>query len=414
MIKNFIFSPMQISNRQLFLNHVAKTSPKPMDLEISKASGVYLYDVNGKSYIDFISGISVSNVGHCHPKVVSVIQQQAETYMHLMVYGEYVQAPQVQLAKALVDLLPETLNSVFYTNSGTEATEGALKLAKRVTGRTEIICFKDSYHGSTQGALSVMGNEEFKQVFRPLIPGVKIISYNSIEEVEKHISEHTGAVILEPVQSETGYTVANHDFLKTIRKQCDKYGALLILDEIQNGFGRSGTFFAFEQTGVIPDVLLLAKGMGGGLPIGCFISSQNLLNEFTYNPVLGNINTFGGNAVCCAASLACLQVIQNEKLMDSIESKSQLIRSLLVHPAIKQIKGKGLMLSIDFGDTDLNFKIIDNCIEKGLIVDWFLFNTHSMRIAPPLVISEEEIKQACQIILESIDKAILNFRPSRF
>jgi acetylornithine/succinyldiaminopimelate/putrescine aminotransferase len=398
---------MQISNRQLFLNHVAKTTPKPMDLEIVKAQGVNLYDVNGKSYIDFISGISVSNVGHCHPKVVEAIQQQAASYMHLMVYGEYVQAPQVLLAKALTDLLPKKLNSIFYTNSGTEATEGALKLAKRVTGKTEIICFKDSYHGSTQGALSVMGNEEFKQAFRPLIPGVKIISYNSIEEVEKNISDHTAAVILEPVQSETGYTVATNEFLKAIRKKCDECCALLIFDEIQNGFGRSGTFFAFEQTDVVPDILLLAKGMGGGLPIGCFISSQKLLNEFTYNPVLGNINTFGGNAVCCASSLACLKVIQDEKLLDSVESKSQLIRSLLVHSAIKHIKGKGLMLSIDFGDTDLNFKIIDKCIEKGLIVDWFLFNTHSMRIAPPLVISEEEIKQACQIILESIDESIL-------
>lgn len=400
---------MQISNRQLFLNHIAKTSPKPMDLEIVKAQGVNLYDVNGKSYIDFISGISVSNVGHCHPKVVEAIQQQAASYMHLMVYGEYVQAPQVLLAKALTDLLPKNLNSVFYTNSGTEATEGALKLAKRVTGKTEIICFKDSYHGSTQGALSVMGNEEFKQAFRPLIPGVKIISYNSIEEVEKNISEHTAAVILEPVQSETGYTVATNEFLKAIRKKCDECCALLIFDEIQNGFGRSGTFFAFEQTDVVPDILLLAKGMGGGLPIGCFISSQKLLNEFTYNPVLGNINTFGGNAVCCASSLACLKVFQDEKLLDSVESKSQFIRSILVHPAIKHIKGKGLMLSIDFGDTDLNFKIIDKCIEKGLIVDWFLFNTHSMRIAPPLIITEEEIKKSCQIILESIDESILNF-----
>lgn len=394
---------MQISNRQLFLNHVAKTSPKPMDLEIVKASGVYLYDVNNKSYLDFISGISVSNVGHCHPHVVKAIQQQAETYMHLMVYGEYIQAPQVQLAKALVDMLPEILNSVFYTNSGTEATEGALKLAKRVTGRTEIICFKDSYHGSTQGALSVMGNEEFKQAFRPLIPGVKILNYNSVEEVEQNITGNTAAVILEPIQSETGYTSATKEFLQAIRKKCTEHGALFILDEIQNGFGRSGTFFAFKQFDIVPDVLLLAKGMGGGMPIGCFISSQQLLNEFTYNPVLGNINTFGGNAVCCAASLACLQTIQSEQLADQVEKKSQLIRSLLVHPAIKQIKGKGLMLSIDFGDTELNFKIIDSCIEKGLIVDWFLFNTHSMRIAPPLVITEDEIKKACSIILEAIN-----------
>ena len=397
---------MQISNRQLFLNHVAQVSPKPMDLEIVKAKGVHLFDVNGKSYIDFISGISVSNVGHCHPYVVKAIQQQSETYMHLMVYGEYVQAPQIQLAKALTDLLPQNLNSVFYTNSGTEATEGALKLAKRVTGKTEIICFKDSYHGSTHGALSVMGNEEFKQAFRPLLPDVKILEYNSIEEVNKHITSKTAAVILEPVQSETGYTIATNEFLKVIRKKCDEHCALMILDEIQNGFGRSGTFFAFEQTGVVPDILLLAKGMGGGLPIGCFISSQKLLNEFTHNPVLGNINTFGGNAVCCAASLACLQTIQSEKLMDDIERKSNLIRSLLVHPAIKNIKGKGFMLSLDFEDTDLNFKIIETCVKNGLIVDWFLFNSHSMRIAPPLIITDEEIKQACEIILKSINESL--------
>jgi acetylornithine/N-succinyldiaminopimelate aminotransferase len=397
---------MQISNRQLFLNHVAKTSPKPMDLEIVKAQGVYLYDTHNKSYLDFISGISVSNVGHCHPKVVKAIQEQAETYMHLMVYGEYVQAPQVQLAKALTDLLPKNLNSVFYTNSGTEATEGALKLAKRVTGRTEIICFTNSYHGSTQGALSVMGNEEFKQAFRPLIPGVKILNYNSIEEVEQHITSHTAAVILEPIQSETGYTVADKAFLKTIERKCKEQGALFILDEIQNGFGRSGTFFAFEQFEVVPDVLLLAKGMGGGLPIGCFISSQELLNEFTHSPVLGNINTFGGNAVCCAASLACLQTIQEEKMCKDVERKSQLIRSLLKHKAIKQIKGLGLMLSLDFGDADLNLQIIETCVQKGLIVDWFLFNAHSMRIAPPLIISDEEIKKACAIILEAIEETV--------
>jgi len=322
------------------------------------------------------------------------------------VYGEYVQSPQIQLAKALTDLLPENLNSVFYTNSGTEATEGALKLAKRVTGRTEIICFTNAYHGSSHGSLSVMGNEEFKQAFRPLLPDVKILEYNSIEEVHKHISSKTACVIIEPVQSETGYTVASNAFLKAIREKCSEHGALFILDEIQNGFGRSGTFFAFEQTDIVPDILLLAKGMGGGLPIGCFISSQKLLNEFTHNPVLGNINTFGGNAVCCAASLACLQTIQSEELLKDIEHKSNLIRSLLIHPAIKKIKGKGLMLSLDFEDVDLNFKIIETCIKNGLIVDWFLFNTHSMRIAPPLVITDNEIKMACDIILRSISEVL--------
>lgn len=397
---------MQASNRQLFLNHVAQTSPKPMDLEIARASGVYLYDVSGKAYLDFISGISVSNVGHCHPNVVKAIQQQAETYMHLMVYGEYVQSPQVLLAKALADLLPENLNSVFYTTSGTEATEGALKLAKRVTGRTEIICFTNSYHGSTQGSLSVMGNEEFKQAFRPLLPGVRILNYNSIEDVQTHVTGKTAAVILEPIQSETGYTVASPEFLKVIRDKCTETGALFILDEIQNGFGRSGSFFAFESYGIVPDVLLLAKGMGGGLPIGCFISSQKLLNEFTHDPVLGNINTFGGNAVCCAASLACLKTIIDEKLTEDVQRKSDLIRTLLIHPAIKHIKGKGFMLSVDLGDTDFNFKVIETCVKNGLIVDWFLFNTHSIRIAPPLIITDEEIRKACAIIIQSINETV--------
>ena len=399
---------MQISNRQLFLNHIAQVSPKPMELEVCRAKGIYLYDINKKSYIDFISGISVSNVGHCHPNVVKAIQEQAEKYMHLMVYGEYVQSPQILLAKTLTDLLPKNLNSVFYTTSGTEATEGALKLAKRVTGKTEIICFTNSYHGSTHGALSVMGNEEFKQAFRPLLPDVKIIPYNNLDEVNKHITSKTACVILEPVQSETGYTVANNQFLSAIREKCDEHCALLIFDEIQNGFGRSGTMFAFEQTGIIPDVLLLAKGMGGGMPIGCIVSSQKLLNKFTHNPVLGNINTFGGNAVCCAASLACLQTILSEKLIEAIEIKSNLIRTLLKHDAIKSIKGKGLMMSLEFANTDLNFKIIETCIKNGLIVDWFLFNTYSMRVTPPLVITEEEIIIACNLILKSIDEALGN------
>lgn len=394
---------MHLSNRQLFLNHVAQVSPNPMDLEIVKAEGVYLYDVQGKTYIDFISGISVSNVGHCHPAVVKAIREQSETYMHLMVYGEYVQAPQIRLAKALTDLLPANLNSVFYTNSGTEATEGALKLAKRLTGRTQIVSFRDSYHGSSHGSLSVMGNETFKQAFRPLLPDVTILDYNDLEAIGA-ISQRTACVILEPVQSETGYTVASNAFLQALRKRCTETGTLLILDEIQNGFGRSGSFFAFQQTGMVPDILLLAKGMGGGLPIGCFISSRENMNAFTHDPVLGNINTFGGNAVCCAASLACLQTIVQEKLTEDVERKSMLIRSLLVHPAIKQVKGKGLMLSLDFGDTDLNMKIIAACVKNGLIVDWFLFNSHAMRLAPPLIISEEEIRKACAIILRCIDE----------
>lgn len=397
---------MHFSNRELFLNHVAQVSPNPMSLEIVKANGVYLYDCDNKTYIDFISGISVSNIGHCHPNVVKAIQEQSNTYMHLMVYGEYIQGPQVQLAKALTDLLPGHLNSVFFTNSGTEATEGALKLAKRVTGKTEIICFKDSYHGSTHGSLSVMGNEDFKQAFRPLLPDVKILNYNSVDDISNYITTKTAAVILEPIQSESGYTVSEKIFLKAIRNKCSEHGALLILDEIQSGFGRTGTMFAFEQYGIEPDILLLAKGMGGGMPIGCFISSKEFMNQFTFLPVLGNINTFGGNAVCCAAALACLNTIKEEKLLNEVHKKSLLIKELLTHPAIKKINGQGLMLSLDFEDENLNLKIIEHCVKNGLIVDWFLFNTHAMRLSPPLIIGDDDIKKACAIIIKSIQQVM--------
>jgi len=396
---------MHLSNRQLFLQHVAQTSPAPIGLEIVKAEGIYLHAADGRKYIDFISGNSVSNIGHCHPAVVKAVQEQAEKFMFLMVYGEYIQSPQTQLAKALSDALPPGLDSVYYVNSGAEAVEGALKLAKRATGRTGIICFRDAYHGSTHGALSVMGNETFKQAFRPLLPDVRILSYNSAKEVMEAISEHTAAVIVEPIASEKGYEPATREFLESIRRQCTANGALMILDEIQSGFGRSGSLFAFEQYGIRPDILCLAKGMGGGMPIGCFIASQDLTQTLTHNPVLGHINTFGGHPVSCAAALASLQVLRDEQLPQQVAAKEQLIRSLLVHPAIKAIQGKGLMLSLQFKDPDTNFRIIDACIRKGLVVDWFLFNTYSMRITPPLTITEEEIGKACAIILEAISEA---------
>jgi acetylornithine/succinyldiaminopimelate/putrescine aminotransferase len=397
---------MHLSNRQLFLKHVAQTSPSPIGLEIVKAEGIYLHDAAGKAYIDFISGNSVSNIGHCHPAVVKAVQEQAEKYMFLMVYGEYIQSPQTQLAKALADVLPEQLDSVYYVNSGAEAVEGALKLAKRVTGRTEIICFKDAYHGSTHGALSVMGNEEFKQAFRPLLPGVTILQYNSVEEVLSAVSSRTAAVIVEPIASEKGYEPATQDFLKAIREQCTMHGALLILDEIQSGFGRSGSLFAFEQYGIVPDVLCLAKGMGGGMPIGCFISARERMNTFTHDPVLGHINTFGGHPVSCAASLACLQVIQSEHIVESIGAKEKLIRALLVHPNIKNIRGKGLMLAVEFESAEMNMKVIGRCLQNGLIADWFLFNDRSMRVTPPLTITETELKICCGIILRSVGEAI--------
>lgn len=395
---------MHLSNRQIFLQHVAQTSPSPIGLEIVKAEGVYLHSSDGKKYIDFISGNSVSNIGHCHPHVVKAVQQQAERYMFLMVYGEYIMSPQIQLAQALAKSLPSSLNSTYFVNSGAEAVEGALKLAKRLTGRTEIICFKDAYHGSTHGALSVMGNEYYKQAFRPLLPDVKILDYNQIDNLDQYITAKTAAVIVEPIASEIGYEPALPEFLKTIRQLCSEHQAMLILDEIQSGFGRSGSMYAFEQYQITPDILCLAKGMGGGMPIGCFISSTENMNSFTHHPVLGHITTFGGHPVSCAASLACLQVIQNENIVESVLEKEKWIRSLLVHSKIKRIKGQGLMLSVEFENEETNLKIINRCIENGLIVDWFLFNSYSMRITPPLTISFEEIQEACQLIIKSIEE----------
>jgi acetylornithine/N-succinyldiaminopimelate aminotransferase len=390
-----------LTNRQIFLDHVAQTSETPLALEIVKAEGVYLYDAGGKKYIDLISGISVSNVGHRHPKVIEAIKEQLDKYMHLMVYGEFVQSPQILLAKALTKLLPAGLNSVYFVNSGTEAIEGAMKLAKRFTGRTEIISFKNAYHGSSQGSLSVMGSEEFKNAYRPLLPDTRLLSYNSVEDLQ-YITERTACVIVETIQGEAGAIVPENDFLQLLKEQCKRVGALLIADEIQCGFGRSGSMFAFEQYNFVPDVLCLAKGMGGGMPVGAFISSKEIMSSLTNNPVLGHITTFGGHPVCCAASLATLNVLQEEDLISNVKAKELLFRSLLKHPLIRSVRGSGLLLAIEFESYDQNKRIIDKCIENGLITDWFLFNSHSMRIAPPLTISEEEIRTSCGIILDCI------------
>ncbi|MDP2387822.1 MAG: aspartate aminotransferase family protein [Bacteroidota bacterium] len=391
-----------ISSRQLFLNHVAQTSPAPVALEIERAEGVYLYEKNNTRYTDLISGISVSTLGHCHPKVVEAISKQANTYMHLMVYGEYAQTPQTELAIALTNLLPKELNSVFFVNSGAEATEGALKLAKRVTGRTELISFKNAYHGSTQGALSIMGSEEFKNAFRPLLPDTRIIEFNN-EEHLKFITERTACVIVEPIQAEAGVLVPKNDFLKKLRKRCTETGTLLILDEIQTGFGRSGTFFALEQFDIIPDILLMAKAMGGGMPIGAFVSSKENMDLLTNNPVLGHITTFGGNAVCCAASLAALKEIRDHKLYTRAKEIEKIVLENLKHPKIKEIRSYGALVAVEFGDTDLNMKIINHCIELGVITDWFLFCSTAMRIAPPLIITDEELKRCCALILQAIE-----------
>jgi acetylornithine/N-succinyldiaminopimelate aminotransferase len=387
--------------RQLFLANNAQTTNFPLLLEFERAEGISLYDIQGKAYIDLISGIGVSNLGHGHPHVISAIKQQVDKYMHLMVYGEYVQTPQVRFAERLTSLLPDNLQSVYFVNSGTEAVEGALKLAKRFTGRGQIIACQNSYHGSTHGALSVMGNEDFKQAYRPLLPGVAFIRFNEVEDLDL-ITDQTACVIMETIQGEAGVRVPDLHYMQALRKRCDETGTLLILDEIQAAFGRTGQLFAFEHYSIVPDILLLAKALGGGMPIGAFISSNKIMGALKENPILGHITTFGGHPVCCAAGLAALEVLLAEDLVSAVAEKEILMRSLLIHPAIKKIRGKGLMLAIELENFGLNKKIIDRCIANGVITDWFLHCDNSMRIAPPLIITHDEIRVACKVIIEAI------------
>jgi len=397
-----------MNQRELFLRHVAQTSELPLlgvDVDIESAKGVILKDKNGKEYIDLISGISVSNVGHCHPKVVDAIIAQSQKFMHLMVYGEFNQSPQVKYAELLTSLLPKNLDSVYFTTSGSEAVEGALKLAKRVTGRTEIVSFKNAYHGSTHGALSVMGNEYFKNSFRPLLPDVKILEFNNVQSLEA-INEQTAAVIIEPIQGEAGIRKAKPEFLQQLRDICSTTKTLLIFDEIQSGFGRSGSLFVFEQFQIQPDILLVAKGMGGGLPIGAFVASHELMNQLTNNPVLGHINTFGGNAVCVAAAQAALEVIVNDKLSARAFEIETIINENLKHPLIKELRVHGALGAIDFLDEVINMKVIKACIENGIITDWFLFCTTAMRIAPPLIITDEELMLSVKKIKKVLDSLI--------
>lgn len=394
-----------ISQRQLFLQHVGQTSDFPLQLEIERANGIYMYDNKGKSYIDLISGVSVSNVGHLHPKVVKAVKTQVEKYMHLMVYGEYIQTPQVEFANKLTSLLPENLNSVYFVNSGSEAIEGALKLAKRYTGRSEIISFKNAYHGSTHGALSVMGNEEFKNSFRPLLPDINFLNFNSYEDLNL-ITEKTACVIVEPVQGEAGIRLPKDNYLTKLRERCSAVGALLIFDEIQTGFGRTGNLFAFEEYNIVPDIMTIAKGMGGGMPIGAFVSSNKIMSRFKTNPILGHITTFGGHPVSCAAACASLDVLINEKIIDNVKSKGNLFRKYLNHSEIKEIRGIGLFMAVELHDFNQVKKVIDIAIDKGLVMDWFLFHDSAFRIAPPLIITEEQIKQACDILNESIEESV--------
>ena len=392
-----------MTNRQLFLNHVGQTSEAPLSLEIVKAEGCKLFDVDGKEYIDLIGGISVCNVGHRHPKVIEAIKKQLDNYLHIMVYGELVQSPQVQYATLLTQHLPASLNSVFFTASGSEATEGAMKLAKRFQNRSQIISFKNSYHGSTQGALSVMGSEYWQQAFRPLLPDILQMNYNSFDDLD-NISERTACVIAETIQAEAGVLAPQNGWLKALRKKCDETGTLLVLDEIQCGFGRNGTLWAFEQFDVVPDILLLGKALGGGMPLGAFVADKKIMDSLTHDPVLGHINTFGGHPVCCAAGLAAFNVLQDEKLIETVSEKEKQFLSQLKHPKIKAVRSCGLMIALEFENFEVNKKLIDELIMQGVFTDWFLFAANCLRIVPPLTICEEEIKQACQIILTGLNK----------
>lgn len=394
-----------MNQRSLFLQHVAQTSLAPLALEIVKAEGCNLFDADGKKYIDLIGGISVANTGHRHPKVLKAIQKQLDAYLHIMIYGEFVETPQVQYAKFLTDHLPTTLNAVYFTNSGAEAVEGAMKLAKRATNRTRIIAAKKSYHGSTQGALSIIGDEYWRNAYRPLLPGVLHVDYNSYDWLQE-INEETACVILETVQAEAGVIAPSKEWLQAVRKKCTDTGTLFILDEIQAGFGRTGKLWGFENFDVIPDVVLLGKALGGGMPMGAFIADRKVMIQLADNPVLGHITTFGGHPVCCAAGLAAMKALLDEQVIETVKQKEQLFLSLLKHPSIKAVRSCGLWLAVEFESFEINKKIIDAVIaheETGVLTDWFLFASNCLRISPPLTISEVEIKMACHIILKHLE-----------
>ncbi len=410
-----LFTPL--TNRQIFLNHIGQTSPTPLALEIVKAEGCKLYDINNKEYIDFIGGISVCNIGHGNKKVIGAINKQMNDYMHVMVNGELILSPQTEYAKLLTDNLPSSLSSVFYTASGTEATEGAMKLAKRYTGRTEIAAFDKSYHGSTQGSLSIMGDEYWRNAFRPLLPGIVHLTFNSFESLEK-ITDQTACVVAETIQAEAGVIVPAKEWIHALRQKCDETGALLILDEIQCGFGRNGTLWAFQQFDIVPDILLLGKALGGGMPLGAFISDKKTMDCLTSNPVLGHINTFGGHPVCCAAGNAAMQVLLRENIIDSVFEKENLFLEHLQSSKIKSIRSKGLMIALEFENFEENKKVIDallqlpgnpipqsnSTITPAIFTDWFLFAPECLRIVPPLTITRDEIIFACSIITQTLDR----------
>ncbi len=396
-----------LTNRQLFLKHLGHTSDAPMMLEIVRAEGIYMYGPDGQKYIDLISGVSVSNTGHRHPKVVEAVKNQVDQYMHLMVYGEFIQSPQVRYAERLAEILPPVLNSCYFVNSGSEAVEGALKLAKRYTGKSRIISFTNAYHGSTHGALSIQGSEVFRNAFRPLLPDTFQIAFND-EKSLSAIDKNTACVIVEPVQGEAGIIYPEDDFLLKIRMRCKSTGALLIFDEIQTGFGRLGQMFAINRFKVVPDILLLAKALGGGMPLGAFISSREIMSALISNPALGHITTFGGHPVCCAAGLASLNVIIDEKLAESCNSKSDLFKKELSHSLISEIRGDGLLMAVQLSDPSYIQYVIAKAPDYGLVLDYFLFCDNAFRIAPPLIISEEEICLAAGKIKQLLDAAANN------
>lgn len=394
-----------LSQRQLFQKHLAQTTDFPLCIEIERAEGVYMYAPDGKRYLDLIAGIGVSNVGHRHPRVIEAIHAQTDRYLHLMVYGEFIQSPQVALAQELVKTLPSTLDNVYLVNSGSEAIEGALKLAKRFTNRSRILSCTDAYHGSSHGALSIGGNEIFKQNYRPLLPDTFRIRYGEIADLAL-INKETAAVVVETIQGEAGVRVASEAYMTALRQRCTQTGTLLVLDEIQAGFGRTGKFWAFEHYGIAPDILVCAKGMGGGMPIGAFIASQEVMASLKESPILGHITTFGGHPVSAAASLATLSVIQEEQLCAQVERKAQLFIQYLEHEAISEIRHKGLMMAAQMESFEVLKAVIDRAIELGVITDWFLFCDNSMRIAPPLIITDDEIKEACTIIIQAINETL--------
>ncbi|HYC86028.1 MAG TPA: aspartate aminotransferase family protein [Chryseosolibacter sp.] len=390
-------------SEEIFLTNLAQTSPFPFLIPVERAEGIYLYSPGGKRYADLISGIGVSAIGHRHPKVIDAIREQIDRHLHVMVYGEYIQHTSNMLAKCITDLLPPNLNCVFLVNSGTEANEGALKLAKRATGRTGIVSFFKSYHGSTHGSLSVSGNELKKQAFRPLLPDVTFLTYDEPGELNG-ITEATACVIVETIQGDAGVRIPSAKFMRELRQRCTDTGALLIFDEIQCGMGRTGKLFAFEHFGVVPDILTVGKAFGGGLPIGAFISERKLMQTLTHDPMLGHITTFGGNPVCCASALATLNVIKDEGLLDQVEAKGKLFEQYLRHPAIREIRRIGLMFAIDFESAERVTAIVNEAKANGVICYWFLSHPYSFRIAPPLTITDEQIRESCEVIQSAINK----------